>query len=154
MKNETKKAIAALATETNVARYAETSEKFLFADEILIEAGLDARDSNGGSTDENDRRVALLEDYLEGGEIEALEVEVILTGRDGVERTLPIRITEVGQLTEYASAIVRDSINKGFRFGSMNGTYPGADRGDLTAFIRELNSISRFGTWTGTVSTR
>lgn len=59
-------------------------------------------------------------------------------------------VTRVGQLTELLS---RPENRKPFTFGDMVGTYPTKVEGDLTAFVRELNAIKRFGHYAGKPAT-
>lgn len=74
-----------------------------------------------------------------------LTVEVIWTGTDGKTRNQSRTVAKVGELEEHCSHISRFTHVKSFRLGDMVGTYPTNTPGDLTAFVAELNRISRFG---------
>ena len=161
MKHEIKKAIAALVTPENVEAYRAEVDRWIFADSILIDADLDLRDEDGGLTEGHEKRVdyldALLDEalYTTGNakDPNALEVTIAVTRRDG-KHDLPVHVLKVGELTSIASLLVKDPNVVSFRIGNMIGNYPGSETGDLTAFITELNSISRFGKNANVTATR
>ncbi len=64
MKNETKLALIALATEDNFAAYVAETDRYIFAEQLLCSAGLDHSDSNGSSTAHGEARITFLEDIF------------------------------------------------------------------------------------------
>lgn len=156
MNDKIRTAIKELATPARRFAYQNTTDKFVFADDLLVDHELDARRDPEATVDtitrEHERRVELLELYLEEP-VEGLQVDVILTGPDGEERNLQVFVTMLGELENYAAALVRDRLTASFRFGSMRGDYPSNDPGNLQPFASELNRISRFGKWGGNVAT-